>query len=205
MQFSQQRLFGYDSRLFQSETLEAIFVRGEEPQGVINDSVTLSGLADLAETLLITQEWYNNTNFPILDIKELARTQDGGTQSVNTLYNEPHNSRLNFSRKLRLKAHVTFGDPDIKHGKKGTETEQPITAYFGLQNLHDEDYFPDIGDHFVFLGRVYEVSRVFHKPEDLFQNSGVPLHVAAVATIFQYGDRKPPMKQNALPGASSPG
>lgn len=201
MIFSKQRLFAYDARLFQPQTLQDAF---EAPGEVDSpDRFSMAGLQDLAMTYEIVAEWYRS-NFAQIDIKELSRTVDGGVANVDDLYNEPISGKLTFSRKLRVHAYVEIGDPDIKHGKKGTEVEQPITCYFGVPVLNSVDYFPDIGDHVVYLGRLYEFTRVYVKTTDLFQNTGMPVHITAVATPFQFGDRKPPTKIQELPAKAQP-
>ncbi len=186
MRFSKQRLFIYDREVFRAASLPAIAGRAPQP-----DSFALSGLTDLAGALSIAQEYFQQ--FPTIKVKELARTSDGAEQDVDSVYNEPVlNARYQFDRTLDLSSYVSFGDPDKKHSKAGEVLTQPLNAAFCLPDLHDVDYFPDVGDQVIFAGRLYDVAIVKVLASDYFQNTMVPLYVHAICGLHQFGDRLPP-------------
>jgi hypothetical protein len=59
-------------------------------------------------------------------------------------------------------------------------------------NLWDLDYYPGVGDAVVYLGRQYQVTKVYLQPSQHFGMTGLPLWVTAEASILRYGDAVPP-------------
>jgi hypothetical protein len=98
---------------------------------------------------------------------------------------------LEFSRQLNL-----FAYPSYSEGRKhqltarGLEIEQLIRLSAGLLELQRDDLFPSIGDQFDYLDLRYTVLDVYVRPEDIFIQTGLPLHVTIDAVIYRFGDSK---------------
>ena len=151
----------------------------------------LSGVTDYEEVLLIVDEWYR-AHCPVVQVKELMRLQDG--LDVDTLYNEPARGDRHFNRLMNMRSHVTYSEPDVKYGKEGQGLDQPIKAFFGLQELRNHRYYPNIGDVVLWMGRVYQMVKVYVSPNETWQATGLPIHVTCEAEIFRHGDSSVPYK-----------
>jgi hypothetical protein len=98
---------------------------------------------------------------------------------------------LEFSRKLNL-----IGYPSYSEGRKhqltarGLEIEQLIRLSVGLLELKRDDLFPSIGDQVDYLDLRYTVLDVYVRPEDIFIQTGLPLHITIDAVIYRFGDAK---------------
>ena len=98
---------------------------------------------------------------------------------------------LEFSRKLNL-----IGYPSYSEGRKhqltarGLEIEQLIRLSVGLLELKRDDLFPSIGDQFDYLELRYTVLDVYVRPEDVFIQTGLPLHITIDSVIYRFGDAK---------------
>jgi hypothetical protein len=98
---------------------------------------------------------------------------------------------LEFARQLNL-----FAYPSYSEGRKhqltarGLEIEQLIRLSVGLLELQRDDLFPSIGDQFDYLDLRYTVLDVYVRPEDIFIQTGLPLHVTIDAVIYRFGDSK---------------
>ena len=98
---------------------------------------------------------------------------------------------LQFSRQLGL-----YGYPSYSEGRKhqltahGLEIEQLIRFSFGMVELQRNDVFPQIGDMIDYLGLRYTALEVYVRTEDLFQQTGLPLHVTVDSVIYRFGDSK---------------
>lgn len=196
MKFATQRLFAYDKAVFQPETLNAL----TSHEGLIDrETFKQSGIMDLRAALEISQEYSHQ--FPIITIKELARTVDGNGQLVDSIYREPvkNLARSKIDRTLSMNGYVTFDSPLNEHKKQGMKLTQPIKVAFCLLDLHKFDYFPDVGDQVVFLGRLYDMAAVYIEPTDLFQNTMVPFYIHALCGLHQFGDHLPPASITAAP------
>lgn len=185
MRFNSHKLFSYDEELAPENHLLGILRRAADPA---TRRVKLSATQDLEETLIIIQEWYRQV--PRIVIKELKRAEDG--LAFDDLYNEPAKGRREFSRLMSIHTHVTYQDPDIKYDKIGQSVDQPITCHHSLLDLFEHDYFPDVGDMVLYLGRPYQVTKTWVPVSDQMQATGVPLHVCSNAEIFRHGDSAVP-------------
>jgi hypothetical protein len=98
---------------------------------------------------------------------------------------------LEFSRKLNLTAYPSYSE-GRKHQltARGLEIEQLIRLSVGLLELKRDDLFPSIGDQFDYLELRYTVLDVYVRPEDVFIQTGLPLHITIDAVTYRFGDSK---------------
>ena len=98
---------------------------------------------------------------------------------------------LSFSRQLNL-----YGYPSYSEGRRhqltarGLEIKQLIRFSFGLIELQRKDIFPSLGDQIDYLGLRYNVLDVYVRPEDIYIQTGLPLHITADSVIYRFGDSK---------------
>ena len=85
------------------------------------------------------------------------------------------------------------------HSQRGLEIEQFIVAHFPMLGLKEADLFPSIGDQLDYLGLRYTILDVYTKVENLFENTGLPLHISADAAIYRFGDSKTEIMPGGLP------
>ena len=181
MKFNEQAVFKYDASEFADSTMAEILSR-EAPGDV--SSYRLSAVSDFREVFAILREYYDN--YPFIDIKEL-RTNVGENQTaVDDLWHEPVALKLEFSRVLKMRAKIDLGEETAKHGKTGVEKTYDIRLHTGVPVLFDLDYWPRIGDEFVWRGVLHTVRHVKIHPKCYFQNTGLPLHITMDAFIKQH-------------------
>jgi hypothetical protein len=98
---------------------------------------------------------------------------------------------LKFARQLNLQGYPSYSE-GRKHQltARGLEIEQLVRYSVGMLELQRKDIFPQIGDQFQYLGLRYSVLDVYIRPEDIFQQTGLPLHVTIDSVIYRFGDSK---------------
>lgn len=184
MNFAQQRIFAYDAARFGGLTLQSILRAAHDDA---RQKFTIAGVEDVLEVLLITDEWYTAMT-PVLPIKELER----GQEIVDSLWNEPISGRMTFSRVLNAHARTTLTDPQVDLKKSGLTYTQSATVHFGLLGLYQLDYWPYVGDRFIWMGREYQFSKVLILPKSYMAYTGIPLHVTCEADLVRQGDEATP-------------
>jgi hypothetical protein len=99
--------------------------------------------------------------------------------------------KMQFSRKLDIFAFPSYSEGRKHvHTARGLEIEQLIRFSFGLIELQRKDIFPSIGDQILYLGLRYTVLDVYVKPEDIYLQVGLPLHITVDSAIWRFGDSK---------------
>jgi hypothetical protein len=148
----------------------------------------LSGLGDLEEASLILLEWYRAST-PKIMYKELLR-ESGTAHGVDDLYNEPSDGKRRFTRALSLFSHIQYADPEIKYEKMGQSFDQPVHLYNSLLDLYINDYWPEVGDEVIWLGRSYQITKVWVPVDAQWVHTGAPMHIACEAQIWRHGADK---------------
>jgi hypothetical protein len=98
---------------------------------------------------------------------------------------------MQFSRKMDVHAFPSYSEGrKHMHTARGLEIEQLIRFSFGLVELQRKDIFPNIGDQVDYLGLRYTILDVYTKPEDIFMQVGLPMHITIDSAIFRFGDAK---------------
>ena len=69
--------------------------------------------------------------------------------------------------------------------------------------LHDLDYYPEPGDEFIWLGRVFQITRAYMGADKFFASTGIPLWITAEAEILRQGDQ-PVERVQAAPKVAFP-
>lgn len=99
--------------------------------------------------------------------------------------------QMQFGRKLNVLAYPSYSEGrKHMHTQRGLEIEQLVRLSFGLIELQRKDIFPSIGDQCDYLGLRFSVLDVYIKPEDIYIQTGLPLHVTVDAAIWRFGDKK---------------
>jgi len=179
MRFTQHRLFAYTDEALGGHSMKSIF----GPAGVkIGDGLALSGLSDIATTLMILQEWYWR-NHPAIDFREVRTDISEKPVVADTLWNEPAGLKKEFARVVSLAVKLVQDPKNFKREREGIQKSQPIKVFMDVLSLHERDYMPAPGDEFYYRGQPYEIYRVHTLPSDYFQNTGFPLHICAEAYI----------------------
>lgn len=188
MRFSEQKFIGGDVAVMSATTLQGILSAAGD---VARARTTLGGLDDLPEALHLAHEFM--LGMPMILHKELKRLHQG--LAIDPLYNEPAKPKAGgpeFERAIQVHTHATYSDPEFKHDKTGTQMNQPMTIWYSLLELYLLDYFPEMGDHLIYLGRPYQLTNVFFPVNALFLHTGLPVYVAGNAELWRHGDSRVP-------------
>jgi hypothetical protein len=189
MKFSEQRIFAYDASRLEGTTLQELLSVAKSSDRA---KFAMSGLEDLIESMMITQEWYH-AKTPRILVKELSMEPE----EVDDLYFEPTRGEMKTGRSLQIHSRLILPPPQVDYKKTGKTYTQPATLHFGLLDLYENDYFPHVGDRVTWLGRQYQMIKVYVLPNSMFEYTGIPLHVTVEADILRYGDNEVPTSINA--------
>ena len=148
-----------------------------------------SALPDLEMAHKYADEFYT-VHCPEAVYKEVDRDSSQPHEQLSNLWGEQLGG-LKIGRQFQIR---TF--PEItteeqqKHTKRGTEITRDVRFNFGILELKRRDLYPEMGDLIEYGGYMYELIRVYVKPESLWMHTGQPLHVAADGVIYRPGDVK---------------
>ena len=154
-------LLGYGDEFYTVHCPGIVYYELDKRNSTMNSAGVVPGEEPLAKASLVAQLWGE---------------QVGGLQ---------------FSRQLKL-----FGYPSYSEGRKhqltarGLEIKQLIRLSFGLIELQRKDIFPSLGDQLDYLGLRYNVLDVYVRPEDIYIQTGLPLHITVDSVIYRFGDAK---------------
>lgn len=182
MKFSEQKFFHYEETLWRGCTLASLFRDKTIDAGLLN----ISGLADLKEALLITDEWYRQ--YPVLTLKEVESCCSDG---IDRMDGEPVDGILKFVRTVNVHAALKQDDPVVKLMKTGRSTDQNVKFHIGLLQLYLANYWPGEGDRLFYRGVLHDVIQVVAAPVDYWQNSAVPMHITVTAVISNLSGNLP--------------
>lgn len=158
---------------------------------------------DYATLLELSDEFYR-VHCPTVDYYELdkinstknsagavpGRQTPSNATVLSSLWGE-HVGAMQFSRKLGV-----CGFPSYSEGRRhmlnarGLEIEQLVRFSCGLTELQRKDIFPSIGDQINYLGLRFTVLEVYVRPEDIYMQTGLPLHITVDSAIYRFGDSK---------------
>jgi hypothetical protein len=154
-------LLGYGDEFYTVHCPEVVYYELDVRNSTGNSAGVVPGQAPLSKASVVAQLWGE---------------QVGG---------------LHFSRQLNL-----HGYPSYSEGRRhqltarGLEIKQLIRFSLGLIELQRKDIFPSLGDQLDYLGLRYNVLDVYVRPEDIYIQTGLPLHITVDAVIYRFGDSK---------------
>lgn len=157
----------YNTELNENLTLDQIFSA--------DSAFNVSGVADLRQALLVTEEYY--ANLAKLNVKEVDQTQ-----VFDKLWLERTGQR-SYSRSLKMPIFARQDRPSRKRAEAGETTEKPTTFHFSTIILYRENYYPAVGDLIYFRDAMFELTNVYLDPTDYFQQTAFPLYVRAESRI----------------------
>lgn len=173
MRFQRQHLFAYEPGFFQGATLDQLLAT--------KPGFPLSGLADLRETLFMTEDAFRN--YPVLRFKE----RDFG--EVDKTWLESKDTQRRFSRSIEMRCFVKQDRPGHKREPWGEQIDRPTSFHLATVLAWRHDYVPSAGDHVPYRDQVFELTRVYVDPEDYFQQSAFPLYLRCDAKVVNYDSR----------------
>jgi hypothetical protein len=135
---------------------------------------------------------YYRSYCPVIVYKELDRKSSMPNQDLASLWGEQAGG-LRIGRTLQIKLYPDFNVEERQtHMKFGaTEITREVRFAAGILELKRVDLYPEMGDHIEYGGYEYEITRVYVRTEDLWQQTNQPLHVSMDAYIYRPGDVKP--------------
>lgn len=193
MKFEQHRWIGYDAVLIRDHTQlhEIIAVAAD----LTRQRPALSGMEDVIESLQIAHECATH-QYASYQFKELQREETGA--EIDHLYNEPVSATRVHVRTIPLHGAAVYADPEIKLEKTGWDFTQPVRIGLSVVELRTQDYYPEPGDEVVFIGRPYQIIKVYLAADSFFAQTGIPLWVTVEAAILRHGDSAPPKRLSDL-------
>ena len=154
-------LLGYGDEFYTVHCPEIVYYELDKRNSTMNSAGVVPGEAALSKASTVAQLWGE---------------QVGG---------------LNFSRQLNLQGYPSYSE-GRRHQltARGLEIKQLIRLSFGLIELKRKDIFPSLGDQLDYLGLRYNVLDVYVRPEDIYIQTGLPLHITVDSVVYRFGDSK---------------
>lgn len=191
MLFNYAQVFCYDADRLKkfkfADVMRTYLNPNDSPSGL-----ALSGLPDLVETLLITEEYYTR-NYPRLDFKEIRKGGGVSPTFIDPLYNEPQSLKKEYSRVVKVPSFISLSDKETKLSKQGAQVTQTAEFCVGTYLLYKLDYYPEIGDEILYMGELYQIGEVVVKKNHYHALTGFPIHVSLKTINIQHGDEQMPV------------
>lgn len=162
MRFQNQIFPSYDAKPITATFAD--FFNG----AVGSEPFVLSGLSEVRQTLLMTEEWMQGTqsklNFHEKDLLDPGIYRDG-------------NGLTGYGRVVSLPIRVVEQERQFIWKNGQAAFEQKFEAFVSPVSLHRTDYFPAAGDVFKWRDTWRQINAVKVNPTDYFQNTGFPLYI----------------------------
>lgn len=191
MLFDHAQVFCYDAQRLNKFKFSDVMNSYLNPNSAPSP-FALSGLPDLVESLLITEEFYSR-NYPILDFKEIRKGGGVSPTFIDPLYHEPANLKKEYGRVIKIPTFVSLNDKETKLAKQGAQITQVAEFCVGTYLLYKLNYYPEIGDEILYMGELYQIGEAVVKKQHYHAMTGFPIHVTLKTINIQHGDEQMPV------------
>lgn len=170
MNFNNQLFPSYDAKPISATFAE--FFNGK----VGCEPFALSGLGEVRQNLLMTEEWMDTTQ-PKLDYHERSPAEPG-------IYRDGNGEPTGYGRKLSLPTKVLEQERQFTWKNGQAFHEQKFEAFVSTVSLHRADYYPTAGDIFKWRDVWRQITVVKVAPADYFLNTGFPIYLTIESSLW---------------------